>query len=127
MAEEAHSSESRPRQGPRAVEADGAVPAELVVPASVTMPQKVRLDKAGRLVVPVAIRKALGIREEAVLIIEVENGCIKLQTIRSALEQVRAIAARYPSTREGEGSAVDELIAERRTEAAKECAEEEHR
>lgn len=87
------------------------------------MPQKVRLDKAGRLVVPVAIRKALGIRDEAVLIIQVENGSIKLQTIRSALEQVRVIAARYPN----KASAVDELIAERRTEAAKELAEEEHR
>ena len=123
MAEESRSSESRPGRGFQTAGADGAARARLVAPSSVTMPQKVRLDKAGRLVVPVAIRKALGIRDEAVLIIQVENGSIKLQTIRSALEQVRAIAARYPN----KASAVDELIAERRTEAAKERAEEEHR
>ena len=46
-----------------------------------------------------------------------DAGFVRLQTVDSALERVRAIAR---SKRRGDASVVDEFIAERRAEAATE-------
>ena len=46
-----------------------------------------------------------------------DDGFVRLQTVDAALERVRAIARRR---RTGTGSVVDDFIAERRAEAAKE-------
>ena len=85
--------------------------------ANRTFSQRVRIDQSGRVVVPVAIRKALGIRGEQVLHISLCNGSIRLQTVQAGLERVRAIARRRGKSSE---SVVDDFIAERRAEAAKE-------
>ena len=79
--------------------------------------QRVRIDQSGRVVVPAAIRRALGIRGEQVLRISVRHGAIRLQTVQAGLEKVRAIARRRGKSSE---SVVDDFIAERRAEAAKE-------
>ena len=79
--------------------------------------QRVRVDGAGRVVVPAAMRKALGIRSGQNLAISLDGDCIRLQTIDAALERVRAIARRK---RKSALSVVDEFIAERRKEAAEE-------
>ena len=78
-------------------------------------PRRVRLDAAGRIVVPAGFRKSLGIDAGQELLMSMDDGFVRLQTIDAALERVRAIARRR---RRSGASVVDEFIAERRTEAA---------
>ena len=85
-------------------------------PARPSLTQRVRIDRAGRVVVPAGIRKALDIHDGQDLTISLDDGFIRLQTIDAALERVWAIAKRR---RRGNASVVDEFIAERRAEAAK--------
>ena len=85
-------------------------------PARPSLTQRVRIDRAGRVVVPAGIRKALDIHDGQDLTISLDDGFIRLQTIDAALERVWAIAKRR---RRGSASVVDEFIAERRAEAAK--------
>ena len=85
-------------------------------PAGPSLTQRVRIDRAGRVVVPAGIRKALDIHDGQDLTISLDDGFIRLQTIDAALERVWAIAKRR---RRGSASVVDEFIAERRAEAAK--------
>ena len=85
-------------------------------PARSSLTQRVRIDRAGRVVVPAGIRKALDIHDGQDLTISLDDGFIRLQTIDAALERVWAIAKRR---RRGSASVVDEFIAERRAEAAK--------
>ena len=77
--------------------------------------RRVRVDAAGRIVVPAGFRKSLGIDAGQELLISLDDGVVKLQTIDAALERVRAIARRR---RRSDASVVDEFIAERRSEAA---------
>ena len=78
-------------------------------------PRRVRLDSAGRIVVPAGIRRALGIGTGQELLVSMDDGFVRLQTIDAALARVRAIARRR---RRSDTSVVDEFIAERRAEAA---------
>ena len=71
----------------------------------------------GRVVVPAGFRKALGIRNGQEVLMVLDDGFVRLQTVDAALERVREIARRR---RMGAGSVVDDFIAERRAEAAKE-------
>ena len=77
--------------------------------------QCVHMDRAGRVVVPAGIRKALNIQDEQELTITLEDDCIRIQTIDAGLRRIREIARRK---RKGNSSLVDEFIAERRAEAA---------
>lgn len=77
--------------------------------------QRIRIDKAGRLVVPASIRKALGIENEQTLTARLVDGGVHLQTLDAGLERVWAIAKRRGKTTPG---VVDDFIAERRAEAA---------
>lgn len=78
--------------------------------------QRVRIDRAGRVVVPAGIRRALGIHDGQDLTISLDDGFIRLQTIDAALERVWAVAKRR---RRRESGGVDQFIAARRAEAAK--------
>ena len=79
--------------------------------------RRVRVDSAGRIVVPAGFRRALGIGTGEELLMSLDDGFVRLQTIDAALERVRAIARRR---RRNDASVVDEFIAERRAEAATE-------
>ena len=78
-------------------------------------PQRVRIDGAGRIVVPVDMRRALEIRDGQELTISLDDDGIRLRTLDVSLARVRAIARHR---RKGEGSVVDAFLAERRAEAA---------
>lgn len=78
-------------------------------------PRRVRLDSAGRIVVPAGFRRALGIGAGQELVMSLDDGFVRLQTVDAALERVRAIARRR---RRSDSSVVDEFLAERRAEAA---------
>ena len=77
--------------------------------------QRVRIDKAGRLVVPANMRRALGIVEGQELSVRLVDGGIRLQTLDAGLERVWAIARRRGKS---VPDVVDDFIAERRVDAA---------
>ena len=79
--------------------------------------RRVRVDSAGRVVVPAGFRRALGIGTGQELLMSLDAGFLRVQTVDAALERVRAIAR---SKRRSDASVVDEFIAERRAEAATE-------
>jgi AbrB family looped-hinge helix DNA binding protein len=81
---------------------------------------KVRLGPDGRVVVPAAIREALGLKEGDVLFARLEGGEIKLLTPKAAMLRAQAIVRQFVRD---DVSLVDELIAERRSEAARELEE----
>ena len=72
------------------------------------------MDKAGRLVMPSDLRKALNLDGEQELLVSLENGCVRLRTIDEGLSRVREIAKRRRKRQE---SMVDKFIAERRAES----------
>ena len=67
--------------------------------------------------VPAGFRRALGIGAGEELLMSLDDGFVRLQTIDAALERVRVIARRR---RRSDTSVVDEFIAARRAEAATE-------
>ena len=79
--------------------------------------KRVRVDRAGRVVVPAGFRKALGIHHDQDLLMSLDEGFVRLQTIDVALERVRRIARKR---RKGRAGIVDDFISERRVEASRE-------
>jgi len=79
--------------------------------------EQVHVDDAGRIVVPARFRKSLGIEPGDPVTVTLEGDVLRVRTIQAALEKARSIMRKKnPKKR----SLVDELIAERRAEAAKE-------
>ena len=79
------------------------------------------VDSAGRLVVPAAIRNALGFRDRQEVILALEGTAVRMTTaeaaLQSAVAEAQALARRRGS---GKGGEVDAFIATRRDDAAKE-------
>jgi AbrB family looped-hinge helix DNA binding protein len=81
----------------------------------------VRLGPDGRVVIPAAFREAIGLKEGDVLFARLEDGEVRLLTPTAAIRRAQALVRQYVP----EGvSLVDELIAERRKEAAREAERE---
>jgi AbrB family looped-hinge helix DNA binding protein len=80
-----------------------------------------KVDASGRLVIPKEIREALGIPDGGTLTLTVQDGELRAATRLAALRRIqRELRAAVP-----EGVAlVDDLIAQRRAEAARELAED---
>ena len=76
-----------------------------------------RVDDAGRIVIPATTRKRFGIDHGDEVIIEADDRAIHIVTVEQAVRDVQAIFAPY---RKPGASAVDELLRERREEAARE-------
>ena len=76
-----------------------------------------KMSEGGRVVIPAEIRKALGLQEGDTVIWEMGKGEARLFTRSEQLHRAQALIRQYVP----EGvSLVDELIAERRAEAANE-------
>lgn len=73
--------------------------------------EAVKLGKQGRLVVPAAIRKELGLELGDELVVRAENGRLVFEPKAAAVTRLRQ---RF---RNIQGSLADELLAERREEA----------
>lgn len=87
-----------------------------------TPPQSthVELGAGGRIVIPVAIREAMGVKEGDRLVARFEDGELRLMSKQLALQRARELVRKFVP----QGvSLVDELIADRRREAAQEMAE----
>jgi len=82
-----------------------------------TLSATVRVSSNGRVLIPQAIRRELGIKPGDELVLEIEDGALRLSTRLARLKEVQALARTFLA---GKPSLVDELIAERRAEAARE-------
>ena len=77
-------------------------------------PVPVHVGAKGRVVLPASIRHALGLEEGAELLARVERGGILLEPRGAALRRLRSFFRSVPD----DTSLVDEVLAERRREAA---------
>ena len=82
------------------------------------MQARARINQQGRIVIPAECRAAAGLKPADELLIEViGEGELRLRTPEQAIKEAQAIVARYlPKGRD----LVQELIDERRAEAARE-------
>ncbi len=79
-------------------------------------PIPLTLAANGRIVIPAPLRAALGLKEGARLVARVDDGVIVIEPIEAAIRRAQAIVARHAS--EGRNLS-DDLIADRRAEAAR--------
>ena len=80
-------------------------------------PQRVRIIEGGKLVIPAAMRRELGIATGDTVVIEVADGELRVRSLPAAIARAQAILRRYVP----EGvSLADELVADRRREAERE-------
>lgn len=80
-------------------------------------PYRVRLAAGGRIVIPAEVRQLLGIQVGEELLLNLDEVGFRLTTSRQAIRQAQSLFAKM----KGEGeSVVEELLRERRDEAAKE-------
>ena len=80
----------------------------------------IKMSEGGRVVIPAAIRKALEIKEGDTVLWELVDGEARLTTRRERLRRAQMIFQKHFPLG---ASLVDELIAERRAEAAREDEE----
>ncbi|HEX6032019.1 MAG TPA: AbrB/MazE/SpoVT family DNA-binding domain-containing protein [Tepidiformaceae bacterium] len=76
-----------------------------------------RIGKGGRLVIPAEARKRLDLREGEKVMVEVRDGELRVYSVREGIRRAQEIVARYVPAGV---SLVDELLRERREEAAHE-------
>jgi len=76
-----------------------------------------KIDKGGRVVVPAEVRRTLGVAAGDEVLVEVEDGEVRLTARAAARRRAQARVARHFSDKE---SLVDELLAWRRQEAGRE-------
>ena len=76
-----------------------------------------KVDRHGRIVIPAEYRRALGLREGDPVTVQLDDGELRILTRAQAIRRAQEILAPYLA---GKPSPVDELIAERRAEAARE-------
>lgn len=75
-----------------------------------------KMSEGGRVVIPVEIRQTLGLKEGDSVLFELRDGEVVITTKKARLERARALFRKYVPA--GSASLADELIAERRAEAA---------
>jgi len=81
------------------------------------MAETVVLGESGRIVLPAAIRKQLGLKVGDRLTVTSEGGAIRILSRKMALESIRAGIVKQRGSLTG---ILDEFLAERREEAASE-------
>lgn len=96
-----------PPQGPAPVAAEPAIPGA---------PVKLVVGQNGEVVLPAGLRAALGIGPGSVLVARVEGPEIRLYTYQEAIRRARDLVRQVVP---GDVSLVDELIADRRREVAR--------
>jgi AbrB family looped-hinge helix DNA binding protein len=80
----------------------------------------VRIAAGGRVVIPAEFRKALGVEIGDDMVMELTDGELRLRSFDAALKRVQEIVRKYVPAGV---SLADELIRERREEAAREESE----
>ena len=80
-------------------------------------PQRVKLVDGGKLVIPAAMRRELGLATGDTVLVDVAEGELRVRSLPKALERARAIVRRHvPES----ASLADDLIADRREDSGRE-------
>lgn len=79
--------------------------------------QAVKVGPGGRIVIPIKLREKLGVKPGDTVWLEEDNEHLRITTVRQAIRRMQDLVAQYAP---GDRSLADELIAERREEAARE-------
>ncbi len=77
--------------------------------------ERIHVPKNGRLVIPIAFRRALGLEEGGEVVLRLEDDRIELAPANLVLQRARAAVGKYARGRD----LVKELLDERRDEAAR--------
>ena len=77
----------------------------------------VKVDRQGRVVIPAEYRRALGFCEGDQVVMQLDGCELRVLSRSESYRRIQEIVARHTA---GKPSLVDELIAERRAEAARE-------
>lgn len=80
---------------------------------------QMKMSEGGRVVIPAEIRQSLGLKEGETVLFELLDGEARITTRQAQLRRAQALFQSWFPREEGR-SLVDELIAERRMEAARE-------
>jgi AbrB family looped-hinge helix DNA binding protein len=78
---------------------------------------RTRIAEGGRIVIPAEYRKALGLQVGDEVVLSLDEDQVRVYTIDAAIRRAQALVRQYVPA---ERSLVDELIADRRAEAARE-------
>jgi AbrB family looped-hinge helix DNA binding protein len=84
---------------------------------------EISVNDQGRVTIPAQIRQELGLAPGSRLVAYVEDGRLVLEERRHLLARIQDVVAREAEAAGASGSAVDELIAERRAAAHDEAGE----
>ena len=76
-----------------------------------------KVSEGGKINLPAAFRRQLGIEPGTPVLLRVEDGELRVRTVQSSLRRLQADASRVFA---GSGETVDRLLADRRDEAARE-------
>jgi len=106
-----------PRGAAQLVDAAARDQDEDVALPDVTAKAWTRLGDGGRVVIPADIRRQLGLKTGDQIMLIVEDGELHLITARQGVQRAQELAKSFVQSG---ASIVDELIAERRAEAARE-------
>jgi bifunctional DNA-binding transcriptional regulator/antitoxin component of YhaV-PrlF toxin-antitoxin module len=78
---------------------------------------RLKVGPGGRVLIPADLRAALGVVEGDLLLAALEDGELRLMSTATAVKKAQALVRQY--IRPGGPSLVDELIADRRAESAR--------
>jgi len=84
---------------------------------------KSRLSENGRIVIPSQIREAMGISAGEPVLMELEDGVLRIESHRSRIRRIQEEFRKHVPIGLGEMLMSDQLIAERREEARREMEE----
>ena len=79
--------------------------------------ERAPIDRAGRLVLPIAFRRALGVTGAQSLMVGLDGNRVVVRTMDAAVGQAQAVARRRGKGRTPAEGVVDQFIADRRAEA----------
>ena len=78
---------------------------------------KTTIGEGGRVVIPAEFRKSMGLKHGDEIIVSMKDGDIRISTLAQAVRRAQDLVRRYVPD---DVSLVDDLIEERRREAARE-------
>lgn len=81
-----------------------------------TRAMDVRVANNGRMVLPKSVREALGVTQGGAVVLSIEGDVVKLTSIRQSIARAQALYRQHATN----DMSVDDFIAERRSEAARE-------
>jgi AbrB family looped-hinge helix DNA binding protein len=84
-------------------------------------PRRVTIGPGGRMVIPAELRRSLGVRAGDQVVVDLKDGDLRVRSLDAVIERVQERVRQYVPDHV---SLVDELMADRRAEAAREAEDE---